>query len=310
MAASFRDTMSSKSDSEVLNYVTQFHRFIPEAVELAILELSRRGRAIPDEQADSIRRQMMSTQGTSERAATEDREFLYHYASCEQATTNPTAPLLFGRGAIIFFSLFVGVPFGSALMAMNLAALGRRNDVAQVAIFGWVAAGITFALIQSGTVLSWFPAFLIPQLAGTCMLDMYFWRKRVGIETMFRIRSPRVPGVLAFILFTVFDELFVVRGDLSYPYVWIQLLGSALIFGSSSLFLVGWYFNASMILSAVVPILTTTPIHQIDLQVASSDFSNRRRAGIWKSSLFSVIGTAVAVIALAIIAIIFGVNKP
>jgi hypothetical protein len=58
MRKTFREIIPTQSDDEVMVYITDRRRYVPEAVEAAIAELARRGKPLPSASVDEIRADM------------------------------------------------------------------------------------------------------------------------------------------------------------------------------------------------------------------------------------------------------------
>lgn len=183
--------MTGKSDDGLTDYLQNFSRYTPEAIRAAVEELKRRGRNFKEEELREIGLKI-------EKRTNEEREEDTLFASSswkKNVVTDPTAPLLYSKGAIRAFSLVFTTIFGAVLLSSNIDDKKRKWIVIG---FGILYTGVTIVivnLIPSNTFWT-----LLLNTAGGLALTSTFWDKFVGQATKYRSRPIWKPLIISIIL--------------------------------------------------------------------------------------------------------------
>lgn len=181
-------------DENLLAYVEQRHRYIPEIVKAAVTELQKRGRVFSQEELAQIYNDI-------EVKAEEDKQKDEAVFAKDQPhfTDDANAPEYYSPRLIRVFSVLFSVFFGSVMMAMNLSRTESKKGIAEVILFG---LAYTAALIYIGSQLtSNIPGLGIGlNIAGGFVLEFLFWNKYIGKDTVYRKRPYAIPLVIGLVI--------------------------------------------------------------------------------------------------------------
>jgi hypothetical protein len=174
----YSEKVAGFTDEQLNVYIEQRHRYIPEIVAAAVIELQKRGRIFTEEEIGRIYADIELKPG-EEKQPVEFQPLPPHPSE---------APEYYSPLLIRVFSVLFSVFFGSIMMAMNLSRTAAKKGVIEVIIFG---LAYTTALIILGSKL---PASsggigIILNIAGGFMIEYFFWNKYIGATTYFRKRN-------------------------------------------------------------------------------------------------------------------------
>lgn len=179
MAKSLREVMYGKSDEGLMDYLSNFQKYTPEAIKFASEELKRRGRNFSEEELKEIDLKI-----EDRKKAEDEMDNLFSSDSWKKKVVkDPNAPLLYSKGAISGFSLIFCTIFGAVLLSSNI----NDNKGKLIVIgFGVIYTAVTITsmnLISHST----YYVFLF-NMAGGLGLTSTFWNKYVGKETEYRAK--------------------------------------------------------------------------------------------------------------------------
>jgi hypothetical protein len=183
--------MSEKSQEGLMDYLNNSNKYTSEAIAAAADELKRRGRIFSEEELKDI-----GVRIKTNAHAEQDQDGLFTSNSWKtQVVTDPTAPLLYSKGAIRAFSLVFSPIFGAVLLSYNVQ---RREKKWIVIAFGAVYT------IMSGAIVNLIPPntfyVLLLNIGGGLALTTTFWNMYVGRETIYRARSFWKPLIISIII--------------------------------------------------------------------------------------------------------------
>jgi hypothetical protein len=174
----YSEKVAGFTDEQLNVYIEQRHRYIPEIVAAAVIELQKRGKVFTEEEIGLIYADIEIKPGEEKQAA-------------EIPLPPPDlaeAPEYYSPRLIRIYSVLFSVLFGSVMMAMNLSRTTAKKGVIEVLIFG---LAYTTALIVIGSRL---PANsggigILLNIAGGLMIEYFFWNRYIGGKTYFRKRN-------------------------------------------------------------------------------------------------------------------------
>ena len=169
MRQTFREIIPTQSDDEVMVYITDRRRYVPEAVEAAIAELARRGKPLASASVDEIRADMREiVRKRKEESDNIDNRISEAYgpAALVPAPSLPRNPFVF---VIVFLCRWYlrrgerSASYDGALMVlalipfMNLLALSRMLGF-ELDIFGNTANPSMWDKVRFGLlyILPWY----------------------------------------------------------------------------------------------------------------------------------------------------------
>jgi len=128
----------------------------------------------------------------------------WRYQWSDNVTFDPAAPSLFSEQVIWFFSFLFGTIAGAALLAVNISRAKEKVGIIWVLLFGFIyfigsvlayKAIIAYSVIQSVGPLFFFNA------VGGVILNKFFWKKYIGVETEYRAKPFWIPlAICAFLV--------------------------------------------------------------------------------------------------------------
>ena len=202
----FRATL--RSDAELQNSIDNREKFLPETVEAAVKELQTRGVVFDDEELRVIAEDMQARREMAK--GTKTNYSVFSNRDQNNLIEDPDAPLLYTRRAVYIFSFLFSTLFGSILMAMNVAKTDRPGRAVWVVLYGIVYTLIIVFLSASANMG---PAFsVVTAIAGAYGLELFFWNRFIGSETLYRARPIWVPLIIglviaAIVVYTVFVSM-------------------------------------------------------------------------------------------------------
>ena len=178
MTRSLREVMIGKSEEGLMDYLTSFQKYTPEAISAAVDELRRRGKHFSDEQTKEISTKIEIKKNAD---SDDDNPFFASDSWKKNVVTDPNAPLLYSKGTITAFSIIFCTIFGAVLLSFNIYDTKRKSIVIG---FGILYTALTIwivNLIPSNTF--W---VLLLNTAGGVGLTSTFWDQFVGKEIKYR----------------------------------------------------------------------------------------------------------------------------
>jgi hypothetical protein len=197
METNFKYIASSRSTEELIERVENRQKYLPETTEASVTELQYRKHEFTDEELKIIGEDIQAQRENASIVTSQLGFFNKEYKNVIIEDTD--APLLYSRIAIYSFSFLFGAPFGSIMMAMNLAKLGKSKESLWAILFGIGFTTLQYIVIShintgSTSSLQVFCGFI----AAYC-LDLFFWKNYIGYSTFYRKRPIWVPLIIALV---------------------------------------------------------------------------------------------------------------
>jgi len=191
MTTSLREVMSKKSDEGLMDYLTNFNKYTPDAIKAAVDELKRRGRSFSDEELNDINVNIQARV----KAESEEETLWTSNQWKKSVVTDQDAPLLYSKGAIAAFSIIFSLIFGAVLLSSNI------NDKKKKWIV--IGIGVTYTLIIV-TIVNLAPSnrywVLLLNTSGAVGLTTTFWDKYIGKETKYRAKPIWKPLIISVVV--------------------------------------------------------------------------------------------------------------
>jgi hypothetical protein len=191
MYTDFRELMSNKTDAELMEYITNIDRYSHEALVAVVNELKVRGHNFPDEELRSINEKIQIKKEVEE----EDGFFRSSKSLRKNVVTDPNAPLLYSKVAIMTFSILFTVIFGSILLSFNIANTGKKLKVIGFGLLLTILATVIGNLLPHSILY----VYLI-NCVGGYFLTSDFWNNNIGRETKYRSRPIWLPLIISILI--------------------------------------------------------------------------------------------------------------
>ena len=188
--------MISKSEDGLMDYLTNFNKYTPEAIAAAADELRTRGKNFTDEELSDIKSKIE----TRKKAENEYDELFVTKSWKDEGVADPNAPLLYTKATIRFFSTFFSVLFGAVLLANNIIDAKKKWIVIG---FGSIYTALTiliFNLIPIDMQIRFLYLTGLLNAGGGLGLTTTFWDRFVGKDLKYRAKPPWLPLIIAFII--------------------------------------------------------------------------------------------------------------
>jgi len=197
MNMDFKKLMSSKSDEQLGDYLTNIGKYTEEAVMAAIQELQKRGKQFSEEELNEIKLKLEEKR----KAENDETPKMSKNSWTKNVVTDPDAPALYSQRAIWGFSVFFTVIFGAVLLSSNLKAKGNARW--QVIVFGVLYTGLAIVILSAIPRTN---AGLTIGLnaAGAWIMNQSFWNKHIGAETKYRAKPIWVPLIVSMLIMVPF----------------------------------------------------------------------------------------------------------
>ena len=183
--------MAKKTVEELLEYINNFDRYTAEALTAVVNELRARGHDFSDEELNTIKERIKKENEIEE----EENIFRSSKSLRKNIVTDPNAPLLYSKVAIMVFSTIFTVIFGAILLSLNI---NKKNQKIYVVGFGVLFTTLAI-LIGNLVPHSTSYVFLINGIGGY-VLTSDFWNKYLGRETKYRTKPIWIPLVISIVI--------------------------------------------------------------------------------------------------------------
>ena len=191
MARILREVMNGLSDEGLMDYITNFNKYTPEAIRAAVDELKKRGTSFTNQELSEIDSKIQDRT----KAEIEDDTLFPSDSWKRNVVTDPNVPSLYSKGAIMGFSVFFSTIFGAVLLSSNINDTKRKWLVIGFGVLYTVLSIFLLNLIPLNTLLT----FLL-NTAGGLGLTTTFWDKYVGKETKYRSKPIWKPLIISIII--------------------------------------------------------------------------------------------------------------
>lgn len=183
--------MANKTVEDLLGIISDFDRYSSEAMAAAINELKLRGYNFSDDELQSINDKIEKKKEIEEEYSIFSSSKLLQ----KNVVTDPNAPLLYSKIAIMIFSTIFAVIFGAILLSLNI-----DNKIQKLKVIGFGVLFTTLAtLIGNLAPHSTLYVYFINGIGGY-ILTFDFWNRYIGRETKYRTKSIWIPLVISIIL--------------------------------------------------------------------------------------------------------------
>ncbi|WP_200979158.1 hypothetical protein [Echinicola sp. 20G] len=183
----FSQTMAKKSETELKAIISDDKSYIEDARLAASWELEARGQ----KSNESIEIQQVIVDQSRDKKLVSNKRKKY-------ITDDPSAPELYTKQAIIFFSVFFSTVFGAFLLMSNLKTVQKRKARFWALTFG-VCYTILMILILNQVEKS-SQLGLVFNLTGAVILSETFWNRRIGKELKHRKKKIWKPLIISIII--------------------------------------------------------------------------------------------------------------
>ena len=191
MRTHFDELMVKKTVEELTEFIDNFDRYSPEAITAAINELKVRGKDFSDEELKSL------SERIEKKKEIEDEESLFGSAKTmrKNVVTDPNAPLLYSKVAIMVFSTIFTVIFGAILLSINI-----DNKIQKIKVIGFGILFTTLAILIGNLVpQSTIYVYFINGMGGYFLISD-FWKRYIGRETKYRTKQIWIPLTISIII--------------------------------------------------------------------------------------------------------------
>ncbi len=188
--------MTNKSDEGLQDYIHNWAKYTPEAVEAAIAEMQKRGRVFQDEELANFRKGFQAKQLEAQK---QQNEILGNQWK-KNVVIDENAPAYYSERAIYIFSVLFIVIFGAALLSINCRNTNTKKGVWEVLAFGVVYTALQLwilSMIPRNTGLT-----LVFSIGGALLLNHFFWKKYIGSDTKYRTKPIWKPLIIGVVIFT------------------------------------------------------------------------------------------------------------
>lgn len=200
MLTDFKESITKKTDEELLEYLGKTDRYSPEALAFVIRELKIRGRKFSDEELRKISEQIHQQNIVPEK----EHVFRPFFTLKKNVVTDLKAPLLYSQISIMAFSTFFSVIFGSVLFSLNVNGIFKKIIIV---LYGVLFTSFSL-YVGNLAPYSSINIFFI-NAAGGCLLTHAIWQKLIGAKTKYRSRPVLIPLVFS-IMITLFALLLMI----------------------------------------------------------------------------------------------------
>ena len=117
-------------------------------------------------------------------------------------TMDPSAPRLYSRFSIRFFTILFSTLFGGILLAINFYRLGKKREIIPLTGFAILYTYLSYYLMMQ-VELDMTTLALVFNLIGSLVLEELFWKRYIGKKVKFR-RQSLWQALLVAVLLVVF----------------------------------------------------------------------------------------------------------
>jgi hypothetical protein len=190
--------ISTESDEELMVYIDDRQKYLPETVEAGVVELQHRGHQFSDEELKVISEDMQARRNNA--AAIDSKLSLFNNDYKNAIVEDPAAPLLYSRRVLYLFTFLFGAMFGSIMMAINLSKTEKKIGVFWVLLFGIAFTALQIWAVGLANQGSGGSVNIVGGIIAAYTIDLIFWKQFIGYATFYRARTFWVPLIIALIL--------------------------------------------------------------------------------------------------------------
>ena len=191
MSKYFEELMAKKSNSELMEYISNIDKYTPEALIAVVNELKTRGQNISEEELKIINNKVEE----DKKREVEKEKIKTSKSLRKNVVTDPDAPLLYSQVAVIIFSTVFTTIFGAILLSLNIKDTKRKLKVIGIGILF-----STLAILISNIVPHPYFLVLSANSIGGYFLISDFWNKYIGSETKYRTKPIWIPLIISVII--------------------------------------------------------------------------------------------------------------
>jgi hypothetical protein len=194
-----------RTDEEFHYIIDNREKYLPESVERAVAELQKRGTVFSDEQMQEITGDVQARAQLA--TANNSNGGLFSNTNKYNIVEDPDAYSFYSKQAIRGFTILCSTLFGSVLMAINIGKTKNTGGVILVLLFGLIFTTIQVVIINS--MHSPGSLTIVFNFIGAFCLDLLFWKKYIGNNTLYRAKPFWIPLIIAFVLGALFVLSFI-----------------------------------------------------------------------------------------------------
>jgi len=199
-----------KSDDELHKCIDNREKYLPETVEAAVKELQSRGIVFSEEELKVITEDMEARRDSLKSGSNSSGMFGRNDKNYQ--VEDPEAPSLYSKRAILAFSVFFSVLFGSVMLAINVGKTQSAIKASLVVLYGLVFTIILVLIAQSFNSNTGF-AFIFGYL-GAFSMEYLFWRPYIGNTTQYRAKPIWIPLIIGLVILIPIIILMINSGTL------------------------------------------------------------------------------------------------
>jgi hypothetical protein len=188
MSEDINESVTKKTDKELLEYLRNTDRYSPESLVLVINELKVRGRKFSDEELKTINNQT----GEEEEIIEKEYAFRPFFTLKKNVVSDSNAPLLYSQLAIMAFSTFFSVIFGSILFSLNVDGAIKKTIVI---VYGVLFTSFALYVGNLAPYSSIYIFFI--NAVGGCLLTHEIWKRFIGGKTKYRTKPVLMPLIIS-----------------------------------------------------------------------------------------------------------------
>jgi hypothetical protein len=205
---SYSLTMEGKSLEELHDYINNYQKYVPDAIEAAVLELKNRGEVFTLEELAEIKHRIeIRVEAVKEMEGYEPVTVNSYEAPSQQAE-----PELYTQPAIFGFTFFFSIITGAILLSINLKKLGKIREINVVMLTSvayLLLASLLFAGLAGNMIVS-----MVFNVVGGIILTQFFWKKYIG-DINYKRRQVWIPLVICLVIFVSISVWLITSGQ--YP---------------------------------------------------------------------------------------------
>ncbi len=187
--------MEGRSVEDLHDYINNYQKYWPDAIEAAVAELKNRGEVFTlEEQAEIEKRIEIRRQAAKEMELQEPPA----RTLWEEVPLKENEPELYSQVAIVAFTLFFSLIVGGILMSANLKRLGKKKGRTLVILFTVACVMIEivlFLLLGANGIIP-----IIFNVCASLIFALLFWKKYIG-EQHYSSKSVVKPLLIFLLIF-------------------------------------------------------------------------------------------------------------
>ncbi len=186
--------MEGRSIEDLHDYINNYQKYWPDAIEAAVAELKRRGEVFTLEEQADIEKRI-----AERRLAVKDFEMQQPVEPLKyDEPLQVSVPKLYSPQAIFGFTVFFSIVLGAILLCINLKRLGKIREMNTVILgsFAYFFGGSLLLAGMAGNVI----VSLLFNIGGALLLNLFFWKKYIG-DIPYERKQVWLPLLICLVIF-------------------------------------------------------------------------------------------------------------